>query len=129
TIERVPVPPVVAEIRVTSAADDREAEPRRGGGQRRRKAQLREVEAIAGCAPPLDVAGPVKPRVQHGAGIEGIDVVHSGAPVRLDQQRPGRNVAEYLVSGMVAIIVAEVMEELVPAADVEIDAAQFAVER
>src|SRR5437870_2140776 len=101
TVEGVPVPPVVAEIRVAGAADDREAEPRRGGGQRRRKAQLREVEAIAGRAAPLHVASPVKPRVQHRAGIEGVDVVYGGAPVRLNQQRPGRNVAEYLVGGVV----------------------------
>ena len=93
----------------------------------RREAQRGQRNAL-GQRPRRNIACPVQPVVPYRAVAEDVRVVRRGAPVGLDQIAARRDVAKYIAGCMEPVIVAEGVEELVLAADVDVDAAEFAVE-
>ena len=121
-------PASVAAIGHLVEIDDRHHEPLRRRREVSWEAELGEVVTGAGLVVGFGEARPVEARVQHDSGREGVYVVHHGAPVNAVQQVAGGDVVVQVVAVFHAVVVPEVVEELVAVADVVVEAAEFAVE-
>ncbi len=102
------------------------------GGRKQRfgESESREVKPVAVSFSQFAVLQEIETHVQDQRWGESVNVVERGAPVDLIENRAGGVIAgERAASFEQTIVVPEVIEQLMPVADIEIEATKLVVER